>query len=288
MEITTICNGVNGIPCNFCYKSNTNNGNYMKLDDAKIIIDKLPSTLTQIAFGVDATLTSNPDWYNIFNYAKSKSFIPNVTVANINDEVADKLSSICGAVAVSRYNNKNYCYDSIKKLTDRGMEQVNIHQLLSKETLANVYETIHDIAFSDDRLRKLNAIVFLSLKHKGRGSSFTSLSNEEFKNIIDECNKLGINYGFDSCSYHKWANAINDKELLKYGEPCESTLHSTYINVNGDFFPCSFTEGTKGWEKGISVLNCNNFINDVWNNSRTIEFRNNLLNNNRKCPIYNI
>ena len=60
------------------------------------------------------------------------------------------------------------------------------------------------------------------------------------------------------------------------------------INAHGEAFPCSFTEGTKGWETGIDVVNCNNFVDDVWNNSRIQNFREMLLLNGRSCPIYNI
>lgn len=285
MEITDICTGVNGTPCKFCYKSNTAVGSYMDFETAKKVIDKMPIELTQIAFGADATLTSNHEWLNIFKYAREKSFIPNVTVANIDEETAYNLANICGAVAVSRYENKNYCYDSVKLLTDNGLSQVNIHQLLSKETLPQVYETINDIK-NDPRLKKLNAIVFLSLKNKGRGKSFNRISEFDFKNVIKECQKVGINYGFDSCSFHKWAECIDDKNMIQYGEPCESTLHSAYINVKGDFFPCSFTEGTYGWEQGLSVLECNDFITDIWNHPKTMIFRHNLISNKRKCPIY--
>lgn len=56
-----------------------------------------------------------------------------------------------------------------------------------------------------------------------------------------------------------------------------------------------FIEGTKGWERGINVLECKNsqeFTDKVWNNPRTVEFRENLINSVcngcRSCPIYDI
>ena len=66
------------------------------------------------------------------------------------------------------------------------------------------------------------------------------------------------------------------------GEACESTLFSSYINVDGNFYPCSFTENEKGWETGISVVEATDF-NEVWFNSRTVAFRDKLLNMQRKC-----
>lgn len=274
-----------------CYKSNTPNSGYVtSFEEAKKIIDKLPKQCTQIAFGTDAKLESNHEWYEIFKYARESGFIPNVTVADITKETAKKLASVCGAVAVSHYNDNDICYNSVKYLTDEGMNQVNIHQIVSKEALSNIYKLIDDVK-NDKRLEKLNAIVFLSLKKKGRGEGFNSVTNDEFKNIIDTCFKNNIRFGFDSCSAHKFMNCITgtDKENLKiFCEPCESSLMSAYINSRGEYFPCSFTEGTYGWESGLDVLNCNDFIKDIWNNPKTVKFRNTLLLNNRHCPIYTI
>lgn len=291
IEITTICNGIGNYgPCPFCYKSNTSKGEYMPLSVAKQVIDKLPTQLTQIAFGVDAKLESNPDWYEIFKYAREKTFIPNVTVADVDEATAKKIALVCGAVAVSRYADKNICYDTVKRLTDKGMNQVNIHCMASKNTLDACYETIEDIR-KDPRLAKLNAIVFLSLKRKGRGKNYSPLTPEEFAGIVNTCMKYGIRYGFDSCSGHKFLSAIRgtvNESLAKYCMPCESTRESCYINVRGEYFPCSFTEGTLGWEKGIDVVNCENFVEDVWRHPRTHNFREVLLMNDCHCPVYNV
>ena len=173
--------------CPFCYKSNTpNNVKYMDFNTFKKLFDTLPKTLTQIAFGADATLQLNPDIWKIMEYSRENGVIPNVTLANvINDEIADNLAKYCGAVAISRYHIPDICYNSVKKLTDRGMKQVNIHYMISKETLKGAYETI-DSASTDERLKGLNAIVFLSLKTKGRGEhGFTPLTQEEFTDLVN-------------------------------------------------------------------------------------------------------
>ena len=60
------------------------------------------------------------------------------------------------------------------------------------------------------------------------------------------------------------------------------------INAYGEYFPCSFAEGTKGWETGIDVINCKDFVQDVWYHPRTCNFRELLLMNRRHCPIYNV
>lgn len=301
IEITTACNGVCGTdgvrkPCSFCYKSNGPRGEYMTLEVFEKLFANLPKTVGQIAFGVDAQGITNPDMFDIMKFCRENFVVPNVTIADISDDVADGISKICGACAVSRYDDKNICYDSVKKLTDRGMKQVNIHNMLSVETFDRTLETIDDIK-TDERLSGLKAIVFLSLKQKGRGESFTPLSDEQFHQIVSKCKELGISYGFDSCSAAKCAKAlVADGVWEQYKdcvEPCESTLFSSYFDVHGDFYPCSFCEGSNGWDTGISGVTCGDFLKDIWFNERVVEFRKNLLstvdcNGCRNCPMFNV
>jgi hypothetical protein len=70
-------------------------------------------------------------------------------------------------------------------------------------------------------------------------------------------------------------------------EACESSCQSAYINEHGEYFPCSFTEGTLGWETGIKVTQYDSFA-EVWNHKRTDDFRHKLLRNNRACIIYEV
>lgn len=282
--------------CAFCYKSNTPNGKNMSLDTFRKVIDKMPITLTQIAIGADAHLDQNPYLWDMMDYANSKGIAVNITCANVDDETAKLLSQKCKAVAVSRYQNKDWCYDSIKRLTDLGMKQVNMHQVIMQENIEVVKETINDIK-TDPRLKKLNAIVFLSLKTKGRGEKFHPLTDEQFKELINLCREKNINWGCDSCSAPKVMKAYKDdpdyEKVFEAVMSCESTLESAYINVDGEYFPCSFTEGTKDWKKGIPVISSMDFVESIWNNDRTKAFRKKLCENVdenkcRNCPLYNI
>ena len=296
VEITSRCSGPRNeeginVPCNFCYKANTPNGTYMTLDTFKEVFKRLPKTIGQIAFGVDATGTSNPDMFEIFKFTRENGVVPNLTIADVSDEVADQIASIAGACAVSLYDNKNICYDSVKKLTDRGMTQTNIHFCYNAQNYHKIDEIINDIK-TDPRLAKLNAIVFLALKQKGRGIGFKPLEFDKFKVIVNKLLTNEIRFGFDSCSANSFLKAVKDHPLyerfLMMSEACESSLFSSYIDVHGDFYPCSFMENVEGWEEGLSVKDCSNFIDDVWFNERTTEFRNKLLVNKRSCPVYNI
>lgn len=294
IEVTTICD--NGCP--FCYKANTRHGKNMSLDTFKSILDKMTFEgkmfLTQMAIGADAKATANPDLFEMMRYSRSKGVIPNITVANISDDTADKLVALCGAVAVSRYSDKNKCYDSVKRLTDRGLKQTNIHIMLSEETLPQVKETFADY-LSDNRLKNLNAIVILSLKKRGRGIGHKPVSRETFKELVVFALANKIPIGFDSCSQPKFMEAVKDhpkyEEFNTLAEPCESTLFSSYINVDGLFFPCSFCEEHSSFPEGIDVTKCENF-SEVWLASKTVEWRSKLLDQrrsgNNNCPVFEV
>jgi MoaA/NifB/PqqE/SkfB family radical SAM enzyme len=272
--------------CKMCYKSNVSIGRNMTLETFKNIIDKMP-TILQIAIGI-GDVDGNPDLFPMMEYARSKGIVPNITINGykLTDKVLDDLARLCGAVAVSNYD-KDACYWAVKNLTDRGMKQVNIHQLLAQETKGQVLQLIEDYE-TDLRLQKMNAIVFLSLKQKGRGESYHRLDDKDFENIVNICLEKEIRFGFDSCTACKFTNVIKDnpnfENILPMIEPCESSLFSSYVNVAGDFYPCSFSE--KG--EGLNIENCIDFLEDVWYNSKTIEWRNNLIANNRNCPIYQV
>lgn len=294
IEVTTSCRGPAGKPCSFCYKSNGPSGENMSFETFKKILDKMPRTLNQCAFGADAQCESNPDIWKMMDYCRNNKrnpIVPNITVADITDETADKLAKHCGAVAVSRYEDKNICYDSVERLTKRGMEQVNIHMMISKETFDQAKETLIDY-YKDRRLKDLNAIILLSLKTKGRGKHHNPLTNEQFKDLVDYAIDNNIPLGFDSCSAPKFINSIQDREgknkYLTCVEPCESTCFSSYVGVDGKFYPCSFCENEGEWTEGLDVTNCENFVKDIWNNTKTLAFRNKLLANDRNCPVFEV
>lgn len=289
IEVSEICDGIPAIgssiatPCNFCYKTNTRVGRNMSFETFKTIFDKLPQTLTQIAFGI-GNLNGNPDLVKMFDYCRNNEHnpgvVPNLTINGweLDDEWVRILSSKLGGIAVSRYENKDVCYDAVKKLTDAGMSQVNIHMVLSNETLKDCYELI-DEAVSDTRLARMKAIVFLTLKPKGKRNKLTTLKNvDEYRKLVTYAFERGIGIGFDSCSAPTFLAAMKDhpkfEQLSQLSESCESTMFSMYSNVAGEFYPCSFTEGELGWETGIDLTKVENFDRDVWNHPKTVAFRN--------------
>lgn len=295
IEISTICSGINGVPCSFCYKANTSKGDYMNFETFQKVFHNLPPSVTQIAFGT-GDINGNPDMWKIFDYCNEFGVIPNVTVngEGITDEIADNLVSKCGAVAVSLYD-KDKTYNTVELLTKKGLKQTNIHFMLSKETVIKAFQLMDDYK-SDDRLKNLNAIVFLSLKKQGRAkSNFNSLGDNDFKSLIDFALSNNVPIGFDSCSAQKFTKSITghklEKRLNQLAEPCESTLYSMYVNTHGEFFPCSFIENTSSWEKGINMINIENFFKDVWYNDKVANFRKSVIdcrNCNKSCPKFEI
>lgn len=170
--------------------------------------------------------------------------------------------------------------------------KINFHIVAMENTFDLIMQTMKD-AKSDSRLKGLNAIVLLKYKPKGTNAGkFKPLTKEQYKTIFEyaEENKIGI--GFDSCSAPVFLETIqgkeNKKELEILAEPCESTLFSIYINSYGETSPCSFCENEREWNEGINVLECMDFISDVWNNPNIKEFRAKLLKNNRHCPMFNL
>lgn len=295
IEISTACNGV-GKPCKFCYKSNTPKGDNMTIETFEKVFSKLPASVTQIAFGI-GDIDANPDLWKIMEHCRKNGVIPNVTIngARMTPELFDNLAKYCGAVAVSVYD-KNLTYDAIKELTDRGMRQINIHFMISEETIDLAYEVMNDMK-NDPRLSRMNAIVFLSLKTKGNAKKgYTQLSQDKFNELSAFAIENNIRIGFDSCSSFKFFRSLDEnkkisdtfrKSMYECVEPCESSLYSSYINVDGKYFPCSFCENVDGWN-GIDVLEADDFLKDVWYNPKTIEFRNKLTGCKRDCPIYKI
>lgn len=296
MEISTICSGINGVPCKHCYKSNTSKGKNMSFETFKTIFDKMPS-ITQIAFGI-GDIDAHPDLFKIFEYCRShRNVAPNLTTNGwgMTPEIANKLSKFCGAIAVSRYDERDVCYNAVKMLTDAGMDQINIHMMVSKETEHLCWEVMED-SKKDKRLELLNAIVFLSYKPKGRGivNEYNRLEFDNFKKIVNYGLQNNISIGFDSCGAPIFAECIKgDKELsdlMIFVECCESSLFSAYINVDGNYFPCSFVEDEHDWRYGIDVVNCNDFLEDVWFNDKTKKFRKLLTfqGEMKFCPYYDL
>ena len=272
--------------CTFCYKSNTQIGKNLDFESFKNTFDKLPPSITTIAYGI-GDIKLQPDLWKILKYTKDNGIIPTITInGNATENDLNNLVKYCGAVAVSVYD-KEISYNCVKGLTDRGLKQCNIHFMVSTQTENKAYEVMNDIK-NDSRLKELNALVMLSLKEKGRSiGRFTKLSQDKFDKLFKYALDNEIGLGYDSCSAAKCFNFIDKnpqyKYMKQYIDPCEAGgIYSAYLNVDSEYFPCSFTEGTKGWKNGLKIKD--DFMNDIWFNEKTQIFKNQI----KKCRICNI
>jgi len=76
--------------------------------------------------------------------------------------------------------------------------------------------------------------------------------------------------------------------LIECSESCESSLFSSYINVNGEYWHCSFSENEDG-QGFVNVLEENEFI-DVWYSDEVKRFRdesiNSMIDGCRHCNVF--
>lgn len=300
IEISTICSGPFGKRCAFCYKNDTSLvEKNMSLKTFKKVFNNInvQKNLCQVALGI-GDVDGNPDLIPIMRFIRENNVVPNITVngAKLDEIFEDKtyakhFSELCGAISVSNYNDE-LCFNAVKKLTDLGMEQVNIHQIVASQTIDDCIKLLDKVK-EDDRLSKLNAVVFLSYKNKTDYKGLTPLLFfYKYEQMINKALDNKVSIGFDSCGAHKFIDYLSDKPHLRglemFAEPCESGLFSVYISVDGHFFPCSFSEGKGNWKIGIDVVNTENFIQDIWFGDRVKEWRFNLMENKRNCPMYKI
>lgn len=292
--------------CPFCYKSNTNSSaKNMSFDMFKKIIDIVPKSLTQVAFGITSP-EANPDFINMMKYCRTSGIVPNFTLSGmgLTDKFVCESAPLIGAVAVSAYeHNKNDCYNAVDKYIKAGVEQVNIHLLVSDKTFDFSKSVLEDIK-KDARLSKLKAVVFLGLKPKGRAvGQYNPLPSNKYKELIEICRNHKMSFGFDSCGYSKFnqfllsSNLKNTEKdiMLMLCEPCESSLFSGYISADGRWWNCSFAENEsfdsdKKKVDSLDVLAAKDFLKDIWYSEQVSDFRKRVIKsrkeNNGNCVLY--
>lgn len=315
IEISTICNR----SCQFCYKGNSAalGGKNMSLATYQQVLDKFPRAksgslfLQQVALGI-GSVSGNPELFDILHYTRGKlGVIPNLTVngKDITDGQIMKLADVCGAIAVSYYNEKE-CFDTIRRLTDAAkrdcatLKQANIHKLYSEQEYDRCMELLNAINDDEDIKERLNAVVFLSLKPKGPRNNHTSVKDpNKIQEVLNLAREYNIAVGCDSCSapgVFKWVEATDQMDAVQSIEPCESSLTSWYISVDATAYPCSFMEGIGDWAEGINMLEVEDFTRDVWFHDKTVKWRENLIKSSdgcnscamksecRSCPAFDI
>jgi len=196
-------------------------------------------------------------------------------------------------ITVEEFLNREAQSEDDKAQFCRTFNAVNIHFMISKQTIKNAYE-VCDAMKNDPRLDKMNAIVFLGLKPKERGQAFDVLPTDEFVKLVNHCLENGVRFGFDSCSCCRFLEAVNTnsslsedmkKRLLDCAEPCESGLFSAYVDASGKYWHCSFGEN-RGDAGGIDLTKIENFVKEVWLSKEMNAWRETLIGFDRECPLY--
>lgn len=291
--------------CPFCYKGNRKgnpaNSTHMSLETFSGILDTFPKYdghffTTQIAFGI-TSVGAHPQLFDIFQHCRKNNIIPNVTINGadpLTDEQIGNLVKLTGAMAISLNSAiKDEEYKLIERLTAAGARQLNIHFVVSKQSIQFAYELCNDLKYNL-ALKGINAIVFLGLKPKNRGQAFDVLPTEEFIKLVEFALDNNIRFGFDSCGAPKFEHAVHlskkiddatKKRLIACSERCESGNFSSYIDVDGNYWHCSFGEGLE-IANGIDVKTIKSFLTDVWQSAKLTEWRNRLKELDRECPLY--
>ncbi|MBP5784159.1 MAG: hypothetical protein J6W16_01065, partial [Methanobrevibacter sp.] len=145
-----------------------------------------------------------------------------------------------------------------------------------------------DIA--DKKVDGLKSVVLLRIKPKGRAEKMDCVVPMDiYRELVTYCIDNKISFGFDSCSatpVMEVLKEIGKPELCSSAEPCESSKLSSYINVNGEYWSCSFAENTD-FIKPINVLDHKSTIN-WWNSDevKRVRFCENPA--CKSCPIYRL
>jgi len=267
----------------------------MTLENFKRIIDETKHHVNQVALGGRGDPNLHPNFKEIVEYARSNGVVPNYTTSGfgLTDEQIE-ISKQCGSVAVSNYKNLEM-YNALNKLTAAGIK-TNIHYLLTKNTffdgvkILNGYNPWIQIVPripAPFELEKINAIVFLLFKQKGRGEKLDWTPNSDQLRVFSkavlnyEKYDIPVKIGMDSCLINHVITYVDLPVKIDMGvDTCEGARLSMYITPNMEATPCSFAD------KDMRVSLKDTTIKNVWDNSKPFKkFRENLKENKTTCPV---
>lgn len=272
--------------CEFCYQGDKYQEN-MKLEDFKQIIDELKYHTNQVALGGRGNPEDHKDFKEILKYSRENGIVPNYTTAGnyITPEIVQISKEYSGAVAISFYN-RPFTYKALDMFIE-GEVKTNIHLIYSSKShdLAMRILKGEDVWDNKINLKKLNAIIFLLFKPKGKGANLPEwfpLKNqiEEFGHLIGKA-KTKFKIGVDSCLINhilKFAD-FNEQQRMSV-DTCESGRMSVYITPDMKLVPCSFADHDL---YGCDIKN--HKIKDVWEKAKPFQkFREILKENSKSCP----
>lgn len=270
--------------CEFCYKDSTDNESFMSLQEYEYVLSSLQSeqwgNVFQVALGGGEPL-EHPEFIEILNITKAKGIVANFTTngIHIDKKVAESIKNKVGAVAISISKAEEINYDKIKLLTDEGIK-TNIHFVLDNESLQDAIDILE--GKYNEMLQKVNGVIFLTYKPKGRASLDKCLKMdtqlEKFIKLIDK-NRASVRIGFDACFVPLLMS--NTKVNVDYIDSCECGFFSVYIDEKMNVKPCSFAND----DRFSYNLNKYDFQN-IWTNKYEV-YRKDIMKNNCKNDCEN-
>lgn len=288
VEVSTQCHGINEKLCPHCYTNNTENGKNMSLETFQALFDLVSSNLTVMHFNIGDT-DANFDLGKMMKYALSSDVTAGITITGQrhNDLVLYDLAAYAGYVDVS-FIDKELCYNTIAKLSSMGIKKINMRLLLSNETFSSCSTALSGIHI-DHRLDGLNAVKIDLLRPVNRASSYHQPTEQQFKGLLNMISVKRIPFAVSPCLGGKlqemmFSNYSDLKNIALESEPCEAGLFKGFININGSYFPCPFAE--PAGVQGISVLDKDDFVSEVWNGQENREWQEQLLTIKRTCPLF--
>lgn len=275
--------------CPICYQGDVEE-DHMDISDFIKIIDQIKHHTNQVALGGRGDPNKHPQFEEFLMYAKHNRVVPNYTTSgkNLTQEEVDLSKKYCGAVAVSNYYQP-FTYQAIEMFMNSGVK-TNIHFVFSKETFDHAIAVLkgEDIWEGKVDLKRLNAVVFLLFKQRGRAENMQELRPTAYQiNLLSQAiksvqdNPLPFKIGMDSCLvnfYYEFVTSLTDSEKMSL-DTCEASRMSAYISPSMRMMPCSFCN----MGEGVSITDSS--IKDVWDNSEVfMKARKILMNKRNICP----
>lgn len=233
--------------CSYCYRSSDEHGAFMSLKDYEHILTQLThkkwGNVFQVALGGGEPL-EHPNLISILNITRAHNVIPNLTTngEKITIEICNALKDIIGAVAISVEDLATAPWHKVDLLIQAGV-RTNIHFILRKSTLRQAIDILR--GDYDDRLRGLNAVVFLTYKPAGRAACNDLLDKGDVQNLLTALTpiKSNVRMGFDACAVPLLLHSTGTDSRLV--DSCESGFFSVYIDEKLNVTPCSFANDPK-------------------------------------------
>jgi MoaA/NifB/PqqE/SkfB family radical SAM enzyme len=273
--------------CKICYQGDIEE-DHMDIAEFIKIIDQIKHHTNQVALGGRGDPNKHPQFEEFIMYAKYNKVVPNYTTSGkgLTDQEVELTKKYCGSVAVSSYN-QDFTFRALDMFMNANMK-TNVHYVYSQETYEDALKLLNgeDIWNGKVNLDKLNAVVFLLFKKRGRAEKLNELVPTYYQvsllcqAIASNSKNLKFIPGMDACICNYFFDCISMDDYKKTVlDTCEAARASAYISSSMKMIPCSFCNPIYG----VSLKD--QTIKEVWDNSPIFQNARNALKEKRNCCI---